>query len=346
MTETSLPCDVPWGFDPMNPDPGFGVAGDEGMWYRNPYGINSFDLPPWQPVDANQVAYEFASPASGKTPFQQLSPIQTCGFPTGRSDKVLPRYKRSPHEVNGSPDSSLCLDSRFDNLPSDHGTPYSLDDLLRTASQLATERALYMNIPSSANPHSPAAAAGAGAYTHSSPVAEAAISSPSASPSHHSNASDTDEHDVPTFEFPQVYQLPDSNASTTSAPSAYFAPMEGPRQPAPYDHVAAAAAAATAATAQSKAPSSPSTSAKQETSLTPLEMPDGSTRFTANWLPVDPQGGLTIRPPAHHQHHHYHNYPMDMDPDFMTMDYHGHPHTSYNYRNAFISLDNLDGGSG
>lgn len=28
--------------------------------------------------------------------------------------------------------------------------------------------------------------------------------------------------------------------------------------------------------------------------LTPLEMPDGSTRFTANWLPVDPTGGFTI----------------------------------------------------
>ncbi|BCS18863.1 uncharacterized protein APUU_11691A [Aspergillus puulaauensis] len=315
MTETSMPCDVPWGFDPMNPDTGFGVAGDEEMWYRNPYGMNSFDLPPWQPVDANQMAYEFASPAPGKTPFQQLSPIQTGGFPTSQSDKALPR---------------------FDNLPPDHGTPpYSLDDLLRTASQLATERALYMNIPSSANPHSPAAA---GVYPNSSPVAEAAISSPSASPSHHSNASDTDEHDVPAIEFPQVYQLPDSNAGTSSAPSGYFAPMELPRQPASYDHVAAAAT--TTVTPQSKAPSSPSTS-----SLTPLEMPDGSTRFTANWLPVDPQGGFTIRSPAHHYHHHQH-YPMDVEPDFMAMDYHDNSHTSYNYHNAFISLDNLDAGSG
>lgn len=28
--------------------------------------------------------------------------------------------------------------------------------------------------------------------------------------------------------------------------------------------------------------------------LTPLEMPDGSMRLTANWLPVDPEGGFTI----------------------------------------------------
>lgn len=30
--------------------------------------------------------------------------------------------------------------------------------------------------------------------------------------------------------------------------------------------------------------------------LTPLEMPDGSTRLTANWLPVDPGAGFTIGP--------------------------------------------------
>ncbi|KAE8383744.1 hypothetical protein BDV26DRAFT_326 [Aspergillus bertholletiae] len=34
----------------------------------------------------------------------------------------------------------------------------------------------------------------------------------------------------------------------------------------------------------------------QEDIFTPLEMPDGSTRFTSNWLPVDPSGGFTICP--------------------------------------------------
>lgn len=28
--------------------------------------------------------------------------------------------------------------------------------------------------------------------------------------------------------------------------------------------------------------------------LTPLEMPDGSTRMTSNWLPVDPEAGFAI----------------------------------------------------
>ena len=30
--------------------------------------------------------------------------------------------------------------------------------------------------------------------------------------------------------------------------------------------------------------------------FTPLEMPDGSTRFTSNWVPVDSSGGFTICP--------------------------------------------------
>ena len=31
--------------------------------------------------------------------------------------------------------------------------------------------------------------------------------------------------------------------------------------------------------------------------FTPLEMPDGSTRLTSNWLPVDPEAGFTIAAP-------------------------------------------------
>lgn len=31
--------------------------------------------------------------------------------------------------------------------------------------------------------------------------------------------------------------------------------------------------------------------------FTPLEMPDGSTRLTSNWLPVDPEAGFTIPAP-------------------------------------------------
>jgi hypothetical protein len=190
----------------------------------------------------------------------------------------------------------LTLDgpNRFENVQTEN-SPYSLDDLLRTASHVATERALYMNIPSTG-----ASAAGAKAL---SPTAEPGISSPGAISSHHSIASDTDEHDLPAFDVPQVYQLPEFSANGSANAAGSLASRD-----------------------------------LKETSLTPLEMPDGTTRFTANWLPVDPEGGFTIRPPSHHT--------MDLDP--MLMDYqgplhHDHGQHHYNYRNAFISLDNLGG---
>lgn len=39
--------------------------------------------------------------------------------------------------------------------------------------------------------------------------------------------------------------------------------------------------------------------AQKEDWLTPLEMPDGSTRMTSNWLPVDPTAGFTIGSHGH-----------------------------------------------
>ncbi|KAL4861457.1 hypothetical protein BDV12DRAFT_180270 [Aspergillus spectabilis] len=307
MAETSMPCDVPiWGFDPMNPGPGFnldpGAVGDEEMWYRSQFGMNGFDMPQWQPIDMAQAGYDLASPASGKTPYQQLPSLPTDAFHT-RSDKVLPR---------------------FEKLQADTSTPYSLDDLLRTASQLATERALYMNIPPE-NPHTPA-------YHHSSPAAEPGMSSPAASPGHHSNASDSDEHEIPAFEFAQVYQLPEASGNANNNTSGYFPPIH----PQSRDHVATAVPHNADKKGQHRAQTG------RKNTLTPLEMPDGTTRFTANWLPVDPQGGFTIRPPAHH-------HPADLDLEMM-MDYHtplhqDQGHNNYNYRNAFISLDNQDAGT-
>ncbi|CBF89581.1 predicted protein [Aspergillus nidulans FGSC A4] len=307
MTEASMPCDVPnWGFDLANSNSGStfnyepGVAGDEELWYRNQFGVGSFDVPPWQPMEMNQ-GYDFASPASGKTRYQQLpplSPAQNGGF-SARSEGLSPRYGHG--EVELPKQRMLTLDgpNRFENVQTEN-SPYSLDDLLRTASQVATERALYMNIPSTG-----ASTAGANAL---SPTAEPGISSPGAISSHHSIASDTDEHDLPAFDVPQVYQLPDFSANSNANAAGSLASRD-----------------------------------LKETSLTPLEMPDGTTRFTANWLPVDPEGGFTIRPPSHHA--------LGMDLDPMLMDhqvplYQDHGQHHYNYRNAFISLDNLGGEAG
>ncbi|KAL3476740.1 hypothetical protein BJX99DRAFT_258074 [Aspergillus californicus] len=295
MTETSIPYDVSsWTFDPMNPGLGFSLdpgASEEELWYRSQFGMNGPEQPQWQPMEENHPGYEFASPGSGKTPYEQLPSFPTDAF-ASRPEKLLPR---------------------FDNLQTPNGTPYTLDDLLRTASQLATERALYMNIPP-ANPQSPAA------HRVSSPVADAYISSPGASPSHHSNTSD-DEHDLPAVDLAQVYRLPEGSGNNSN--NGYFAT------------IAHSAETSADKAAQNKVHSG------GKSSLTPLEMPDGSTRFTANWLPVDPLGGFTIRPPAQHS--------LDLDPDMM-MDYHSHfqqdhAQGSDNYRNAFISLENPDAGT-
>ncbi|KAL2802235.1 hypothetical protein BJX63DRAFT_415616 [Aspergillus granulosus] len=311
MAETTMPYDVPsWGFDPMNPGPGFslepGVSGDEELWYRSHLGMNVFDQGQLPPVEENFAGYDFATPGSGKTAYQ-LTSLPVDAFPS-RADKLLPSVENLQ-----APDSSA---------------PYSLDDLLRTASQLATERALYMNIPP-AVPQSPPA-------FHPSPPAPAAdayVSSPGASPSHHSNASDTDEP-APAFDVAQVYRLPEGNGngSNADAHGGYFSPLIHIQA---RDH----AAAIVPHSASSSNNSNPQTKAHTEgkNSLTPLEMPDGSTRFTANWLPVDPQGGFTIRPPAQPMHF------MELDPliDYETHFDHGHAHgrNSYNYRDAFISIE-------
>lgn len=82
------------------------------------------------------------------------------------------------------------------------------------------------------------------------------------------------------------YKLPDrldsssSSSSSSPRPPRLHRPHHHPTQPSPrrINHRASAAA-------------------NDEDALTPLEMPDGSTRFTANWLPVDPTGGFTIDSP-------------------------------------------------
>ncbi|KAL2868788.1 uncharacterized protein BJX67DRAFT_379735 [Aspergillus lucknowensis] len=293
-----MPYDVPsWGFDPMNPGPGFnldpGVAGDEELWYRSNFGVNVFEQPHLQ-ADEHLAGYAFATPASDKTPYQQVPSLPGDAFPS-QPDKLSPR---------------------FDNLQTMDGNIPSLDDLLRTASQLVTERALYMNIPP-ANPHSPP-------YHSSPPPADAYIGSPGASTSHHSNASEADEHDAPVFDFAQVYCLPEGTGNNTTG---YFSPPV--HQPQSRDHVV---------TGDQKPQSKAHAEKAKKTGLTPLEMPDGSTRLTANWLPVDPQGGLTIRPPTQHF--------MTLDPLMMDVEgSHFHPDYDqghhYNYRDAFISIENV-----
>jgi hypothetical protein len=48
---------------------------------------------------------------------------------------------------------------------------------------------------------------------------------------------------------------------------------------------------------QIASPNGNSALAEVEDYFTPLEMPDGSSRLTSNWLPVDPEAGFTIGSP-------------------------------------------------
>ncbi|KAI9931412.1 hypothetical protein ASPWEDRAFT_169743 [Aspergillus wentii DTO 134E9] len=155
-----------------------------------------------------------------------------------------------------------------------HFSP-SLDDLLRSTSQLATERALYMNAPMTSTPLD--GAFPQTPFTPNFPPLLDPCSSPATSQSNNGSEDDQD-LEIANFNF---YSLPDGFPRST------------PRQPLASDNT--------------------------EDCLTPLEMPDGTTRLTSNWLPVDPEGGFTIGGP-------YDDNPLDMDP------------LAYG-KNAFISAD-------
>lgn len=140
---------------------------------------------------------------------------------------------------------------------------------LRSTQQPEIERALYMNDP--VNP----AASLDGAFSHAPFMSSQLLNrSPSlaycSSPDTNHAYNET-EGDAESASF-NFYGLPDM--PTTPAP-----PNEAATQP---KH--------RASTAHNRAP--------EDDDLTPLEMPDGSTRLTANWLPVDPEGGFIIAEPG------------------------------------------------
>ncbi|KAL5359244.1 hypothetical protein BJX96DRAFT_148049 [Aspergillus floccosus] len=179
-----------------------------------------------------------------------------------------PTFAPPPNETQTN---RSCATTRFSDckhaagltLVPDEFTP-DLDDLLRSTSQLATERALYMTVGSPSTTTS--------AMSMSMPMLDA-CSSPGGS--HLSSGASEAEADADAdwerdlSAVSSVYRLPDPVASTSAA--FYPAPFYPQQQ-----------AYATA----------------ENNGLTPLEMPDGSTRFTSNWLPVDPEGGFTIHAAA------------------------------------------------
>ncbi|PTU23540.1 hypothetical protein P175DRAFT_0491890 [Aspergillus ochraceoroseus IBT 24754] len=307
----------PLAFDPLNPGPGFslepGVAGDEELWYTG------FDEPPSSPR-LGQVSSRYA-------------------FPGRHGERKKPRLEDDVHfhatSATDGDDASAA--------------PYTLGSLLRSTSQLASERALYMNVPA----HS------FSVQGSSSP--QPVVYHSSSSPITDSPPSEADwERDPDFFEFTQVYQLPPATTTTTTtAGDAIETEHESERDFAPMhtqaaiDPVAAAVHIAPTPTPiphhhhhhQKKRKQYETNDPDDDEHLIPLEMPDGTTRFTSNWLPVDPQGGFTIPPPPPRRVHFHHTAAAaaavaavehSFDPSLP--DYPPFP-PECNYHDAFISLD-------
>lgn len=189
----------------------------------------------------------------------------------------------------------------FPDLSLGHGQK-APDELsfLRSTSDDVTQRALFMT-PSGIT--SPSSSSSSPSFASTSPSSHRNSSSPSldpCTPSATSSTSKEDEDhdwDCDRDRDPSLgtglgmdmgmhfYKLPDrldssSSSSSSPRPPRLHRPHHHPTQPSLHriNHRASAAA-------------------DDEDALTPLEMPDGSTRFTANWLPVDPTGGFTIDSP-------------------------------------------------
>ncbi|KAF9884977.1 hypothetical protein FE257_000887 [Aspergillus nanangensis] len=244
-----------------------------------------YDLPSWsfvEPIDAsfmgisddhleNNMMTPFELPEWDLAAMEQLEAIH---YPT-KPEGCLPAQANSSSiftDLKTAKDMIATQDFSFD-----------LDELLRSTSQMATERALFMTTPTTTT------------TTTTSPSSMGLYASPMMDPcsspdgGSHWSSSSVSEADweremgaTAGVHAPPFYTLPD----------ATFIQQQQQQQ-------------------KHKQP-------EEEGLLTPLEMPDGSTRFTSNWLPVDPQGGFTIGPEA----------PFSCDLEYPTYS-----------QDAFISID-------
>ncbi|KAL4889992.1 hypothetical protein BDV59DRAFT_204798 [Aspergillus ambiguus] len=274
----------------------------------------AYDLPSWSfvdPLDAQAFHLNAACSDEEQQRFLSTMPASPFGLPGWDLAAAEQLESSMAHELGSAEHnpakSAVCynypgrspslftdLKSAKDSIAPDSFQSVDLDDLLRSTSQLATERALYMTVASpGTTPSMPP--------MYASPPTMDACSSPGGS--HHSSSSVSEadwERDMGSGapHMPPVapfYSLPDAFAFQ---PSSFYPPQPQQQQQQQQQQQAAG-----------------------KEGLTPLEMPDGSTRFTANWLPVDPEGGFTI-----HAMPSTHRAPCDLEyPDYS--------------QDAFISVD-------
>ncbi|GFF82842.1 hypothetical protein IFM53868_03611 [Aspergillus udagawae] len=265
-----------------------------------------------QPEEAMSLAFEFPSHGRGESDFALLS-SDNC-LPYGQtSAKAAPATGFMQTQTHTPPiDMGLGIDIDMDmetfaqgmdfisvppfpDLTLGHGkkTPDRLS-LLRSTSQNATERALFMT-PSGIT--SPSSSSFSSTSSSSSSSSNRNSSSPSLDPCTPSTTSTTSKESDEDWDWDcdreldpslgmHFYKLPDRLDSFQSVPH----PPRHVHPPPPhhYPHP------------QTHRVNNNNTHREEDEAdaLTPLEMPDGSTRFTANWLPVDPTGGFTIDSPS------------------------------------------------
>ncbi|PKX89828.1 uncharacterized protein P174DRAFT_464227 [Aspergillus novofumigatus IBT 16806] len=213
----------------------------------------------------------------------------------------------------------------FPDLTLGHGkkTPDELS-LLRSTSQDATQRALFMTPSGITSPSSSSSSSSSSSFSNrnsSSPSLDPCTPSTTSSTSKESDEDcewDCDRDLDPSLGMGlgmHFYNLPDRLDSCPRPPRHIHPPL-------PHHHHLS----------HRGVNHRTSAAEDEEDALTPLEMPDGSTRFTANWLPVDPTGGFTI------------DSPVSASASRMEFGYpysYGHPqdHYGYAYADADLSME-------
>ncbi|BCR96884.1 uncharacterized protein AKAW2_30203A [Aspergillus luchuensis] len=289
--------------------------------YGSHLSLNGFDLSSSQLLSPELCSeFDFATGETGSGlyhPSQPMGVANALNVPQ-LADKI----------------SSIFGESSFNTAPDTKPTTadFSLDDLLRSASQLATERALYMNIPASTpSPRASQDSPSSRLHLVQSPLLDDPCSSPGMSQQSYSGSEGEWDREYNQGEPVQFYGLPD--IGFPDSVSLHHALDDGLVQPSFGDPLPTLSNAEGDSKSQSREISF--TMDLEENGLTPLEMPDGSTRFTANWLPVDPEGGFTIRAP-----------PTARKPEPNSHSNHQMTQDTGDYlfaRNAFISIPTVTG---
>ncbi|PKY04675.1 hypothetical protein P168DRAFT_317724 [Aspergillus campestris IBT 28561] len=166
----------------------------------------------------------------------------------------------------------------FTDLPT-FPTEQGLNDLLQSASPLAAERALFMS--TGANPNIDGSNNSAGSPT-------AAAQGHSQTTLHHSPP--------PLLAFDDLDPCSSPDTSHFSYPGYDDIYYGVPGEPFPMSDVAVASLSNSQSLGHPLLPSHGNANNNNDNLL---EMPDGSTRLTANWLPVDPEVGFTIDVPRY-----------------------------------------------